>query len=56
MRGRARGFRRAAAGEQLRVPLSPAVVRRIVDRLEPFAYDRLYTLGGDEIDRDAKEV
>jgi hypothetical protein len=38
------------------VPLSPAVVRRIVDRLEPFAYDRLYTLGGDEIDRDAKVV
>jgi hypothetical protein len=38
------------------VPLSPAVVRRIVDRLEPFHYDRLYTLGGDEIDHDAKDV
>jgi hypothetical protein len=38
------------------VPLSPAVVRRIVERLEPFDYDRLYTLGGDEIDRAAKEV
>ena len=38
------------------VPLSPAVVRRIVDRLERFDYDRLYTLGGDEIDRDAKDV
>jgi hypothetical protein len=38
------------------VPLSPAVVRRIVDRLEPFEYDRLYTLGGDEIDRGAKDV
>lgn len=38
------------------VPLSPAVVRRIVDRLEPFDYDRLYTLGGDEIDHHAKDV
>lgn len=38
------------------VPLSPAVVRRIVGRLEPFDYDRLYTLGGDEIDHDAKNV
>ena len=38
------------------VPLSPAVVRRIVDRLEPYEYDRLYTLGGDEIDQNAKEV
>ena len=38
------------------VPLSPAVVRRIVDRLERFDYDRLYTLGGDEIDHDAKDV
>lgn len=38
------------------VPLSLAVVRRIVDRLEPYDYDRLYTLGGDEIDRDAKRV
>ena len=32
------------------------MVRRIVDRLEPFDYDRLYTLGGDEVDRDAKGV
>ncbi|WP_028927030.1 hypothetical protein [Pseudonocardia acaciae] len=38
------------------VPLSPAVVRRIVDALEPYEYDRLYTLGGDEIDSDAKRV
>jgi hypothetical protein len=38
------------------VPLSPAVVRRIVDRLEPFACNRLYTLGGDEIDREANDV
>ncbi len=38
------------------VPLSPAVVRRIVERLEPYDYDRLYTLGGDEIDHDAKAV
>lgn len=38
------------------IPLSAAVVRRIVDRLDPFDYDRLYTLGGDEIDQDAKAV
>ncbi|MFE0023160.1 hydrolase [Amycolatopsis sp. NPDC059021] len=38
------------------VPLSPAVVRRIVDRLDAWEYDRLYTLGGDGIDRDAKQV
>ena len=38
------------------VPLSAAVVQRIVDRLDGFTYDRLYTLGGDEIDRDAKDV
>ncbi|MFI9454320.1 hydrolase [Amycolatopsis sp. NPDC052450] len=38
------------------IPLSGAVVRRIVDRLDDFAYDRLYTLGGDTIDRDAKAV
>lgn len=38
------------------VPLSAAVVRRIVDRLEPHEYDRLYTLGGDAIDRGAKQA
>ncbi|QZH66607.1 hydrolase [Mycolicibacterium farcinogenes] len=38
------------------VPLSAAVVRRIVDRLDAYDYDRLYTLGGDEIDIAAKEV
>lgn len=38
------------------IPLSPGVVRRIVDRLEPYDFDRLYTLGGDEIDRDAKQI
>jgi hypothetical protein len=38
------------------VPMSPAVVRRIVDRLDAYAYDRLYTLGGDTIDNDAKAV
>lgn len=38
------------------VPLSAAVVRRIVDRLDGYDYDRLYTLGGDEIDSAAKEV
>jgi hypothetical protein len=39
-----------------RVPLSAAVVRRIVDTLDPYDYDRLYTLGGDTIDHDAKQV
>ena len=38
------------------VPLSAAVVRRIVDRLDAYDYDRLYTLGGDEIDSAAKDV
>ncbi|BDY27914.1 MULTISPECIES: hydrolase [Mycolicibacterium] len=38
------------------VPLSAAVVQRIVDRLDAYDYDRLYTLGGDEIDQDAKGV
>lgn len=38
------------------VPLSAAVVRRIVDRLDRYDYDRLYTLGGDEIDSAAKGV
>ncbi|WP_280465299.1 hydrolase [Nocardia brasiliensis] len=38
------------------VPLSPAVVRRIVDRLDQFEYDRLYTLGGDTVDQDAKQA
>jgi hypothetical protein len=38
------------------VPLSPAVVRRLVDTLEPYEFDRLYTLGGDEINRNAKQV
>jgi hypothetical protein len=38
------------------VPLSLAVVRRIVTRLDAYDYDRLYTLGGDTIDTDAKAV
>lgn len=38
------------------VPMSPAVVRRIVDRLDAYEYDRLYTLGGDAVERDAKRV
>jgi glyoxylase-like metal-dependent hydrolase (beta-lactamase superfamily II) len=37
-----------------RIPLSPAVVDRIIQRLEPYPYDRLYTLLGYHIDRDAK--
>ncbi|WP_208301199.1 hydrolase [Mycobacterium sp. DL440] len=38
------------------VPLSAAVVQRIVNRLDAYHYDRLYTLGGDEIDSGAKDV
>lgn len=38
------------------VPLSPAVVRRMVDQLDAYEYDRLYTLGGDTIDANAKQV
>jgi hypothetical protein len=32
------------------------VVRRIVDRLDAYDFDRLDTLGGDTIDQDAKQV
>ncbi|RDI65611.1 hydrolase [Nocardia pseudobrasiliensis] len=38
------------------VPLSPTAVRRIVDTLAPYPYDRLYTLGGDTLDHDAKTI
>lgn len=38
------------------VPLSPAVVRRIVDRLDTCDYDRLYTLAGETIEHDAKQI
>ncbi|MFD4402563.1 hydrolase [Nocardia sp. NPDC058499] len=38
------------------VPLSPTVVRRIVDRLDAYEYDRIYTLGGDTIEQDARQV
>ncbi|MBF6331768.1 hydrolase [Nocardia transvalensis] len=38
------------------VPLSAAAVRRIVDGLEPYEFDRLYTLGGDTIDQNAKQI
>lgn len=38
------------------IPFSAAVVRRIVDRLDAFPYDRLDTLGGDTIDADAQAV
>lgn len=38
------------------VPHSAAVVRRILDRLDSYDYDRLYTLGGDTIDADAKQI
>jgi hypothetical protein len=37
-----------------RIPLSAAVVDRIVHQLDSYHYDRLYTLNGDIIDRDAK--
>ena len=38
------------------VPMSAAVVRRIFSRLDTYSYDRLYTLGGDTIDHDAKQI
>ncbi|WP_020502483.1 hypothetical protein [Sciscionella marina] len=38
------------------VPLSPAVVRRIVDRLDAYDYDRLFVLNGYTVDSDAKRV
>ncbi|MCM6778366.1 hydrolase [Nocardia sp. CDC159] len=38
------------------VPLSPTAVRRIVDTLASYDYDRLYTLGGDTLDHDAKQT
>ena len=39
-----------------RIPLSAAAVERIVDRLEPYDYERLYTLNGGIVERDAKAV
>ncbi|MBO0829695.1 MAG: hypothetical protein J2P24_18135 [Streptosporangiales bacterium] len=36
------------------LPLSPAAVRRIVDRLDPYPYERLYALAGRPVDREAK--
>ncbi|WP_024803453.1 hypothetical protein [Nocardia sp. BMG51109] len=38
------------------LPMSASVVRRIVDTLTPYPYDRLYTLGGDTIDHDAERI
>ncbi|HEX3788930.1 MAG TPA: hydrolase [Pseudonocardiaceae bacterium] len=37
-----------------RVPLSAGLVRRIVDRLEPYEFDRLYALSGGRVSVDAK--
>ncbi|WP_245713391.1 hypothetical protein [Nocardia rhamnosiphila] len=31
-------------------------MQRIIARLAPYSYDRLYTLGGDTIDHDAKQI
>lgn len=39
-----------------RIPLSPAVVERIVARLGPYDYERLYSLNGSGPDRDAKQA
>ncbi|MBN9748030.1 hydrolase [Amycolatopsis sp. A1MSW2902] len=36
------------------IPLSAALVRRLVDRLEPYAFDRLYALTGASVPTDAK--
>ena len=38
------------------VPMSAAVVQRLVDTLESVEFDRLYTLGGDTIDHDAHDL
>lgn len=37
-----------------RIPLSPGLVQRIVDRLEPYEYERLYGLLGGKVLADAK--
>jgi hypothetical protein len=39
-----------------RIPLSAAAIERIIDRLEPYDYERLYTLNGGTVERDAKAV
>lgn len=38
------------------IPLSTGLVRRIVERLEPYAFDRLYSLLGRSVLGDAKEA
>jgi hypothetical protein len=38
------------------VPLSAGTVQRLVDNLEDLEFDRLYTMGGDVIERDAHTV
>jgi hypothetical protein len=38
------------------VPMSAAVVQRLVDDLESVEFDRLLTLGGDTIDHDAHDL
>lgn len=38
------------------VPMSAAVVQRLVDQLRAVPFDRLYTLGGDTIEHDAFSV
>ncbi|WP_075741543.1 MULTISPECIES: hydrolase [Actinoalloteichus] len=39
-----------------RIPLSPMLVRRIVDRLEPYPFERLYALTGGRVAADAKNA
>lgn len=39
-----------------RVPMSAVVVRRLVDDLDAYPFDRLYTLGGDVIESGAQDV
>jgi hypothetical protein len=38
------------------LPLSPRLVRQIVDAVEPYAYDRIYSAFGSSIDSDARRV
>ena len=39
-----------------RIPLSAGLVRRIVDRLAPYEFERLYSLLGGTVPTDAKGV
>jgi glyoxylase-like metal-dependent hydrolase (beta-lactamase superfamily II) len=54
MAGQATGWVSWMRSYPNRIPLSAAVVERIVRRLEPYHYDRLYSLNGASLDGDAR--